>query len=98
MSKVQEETRQTEQMVKIKEYEAHIEQMKLDQKRVEGEQRRKTIEEEAKHNRHVTHVQWIRIVNKQLIFFNIVNKLSSHTKSIQFLRLSNFKVRPSSKV
>lgn len=39
-------------MVKIKEYEAHIEQMKIDQKRVEGEQRRKTLEEEAKHAKY----------------------------------------------
>ena len=48
MSKLQEETRQKEQMVKIKEYEAHIEQLKIDQKRVDGEQRRKNMEEEGK--------------------------------------------------
>ena len=52
LSKLQEDTKQKEQMVKIKEYEAHIEQMKIDQKRVEGEQRRKTMEEEAKNNRY----------------------------------------------
>ena len=52
LSKVQEETRQKEQMVKIKEYEAHIEQMKIEQKKVEGEQRRKTLEEEAKNQKY----------------------------------------------
>ena len=39
-------------MVKIKEYEAHIEQMKIEQKKVEGEQRRKTLEEEAKNQKY----------------------------------------------
>ena len=48
LSKVQEQTRQQEQMVKVKEYEASIEQMKIEQKRVEGEQRRKFLEEEGK--------------------------------------------------
>lgn len=49
LSKTQEETKQKEQMVKIKEYEAHIEQMKIDGKRVDAETRRKMLEEEAKH-------------------------------------------------
>lgn len=33
---------------KLKEYEAHIEQMKVEQKRVEGDERRKTMQEETK--------------------------------------------------
>jgi len=48
LSQQQEVTKQQEQMVKIKEYEASIEQMKIEQKRVEGEQRRKYLEEENK--------------------------------------------------
>ncbi len=48
LSQQQEITRQQEQMVKVKEYEASIEQMKIEGKRVEGEQRRKFLEEEAK--------------------------------------------------
>jgi ATPase family AAA domain-containing protein 3A/B len=49
LSKTQEETKQKEQLVKIKEYEVHIEQIKADHKRVDHEQRRKMLEEEAKH-------------------------------------------------
>jgi ATPase family AAA domain-containing protein 3A/B len=37
-------TRQSEQQAKIKEYEASIEGMKIEGKRVEGEQRRKYLE------------------------------------------------------
>jgi ATPase family AAA domain-containing protein 3A/B len=48
LSQQQEVTRQQEQQVKIKEYEASIEQMKIEGKRVEGEQRRKYLEEEAR--------------------------------------------------
>ncbi|CAG0902869.1 unnamed protein product [Darwinula stevensoni] len=48
LSKMQEQTRQKEQMAKIKEYEAHIEQMKIEGKRVEQEERRKTLSEETK--------------------------------------------------
>jgi len=48
LSQQQEVTRQQEQMVKVKEYEVNIEQMKIEQKRVEGEQRRKYLEEENK--------------------------------------------------
>lgn len=45
---MQEATRQQEQLAKIKEYEAAMEQMKLEQKRVEGEERRKTLGEETR--------------------------------------------------
>jgi ATPase family AAA domain-containing protein 3A/B len=48
LSKLQEMTRHQELQAKAKEYEAHIEQMKLDGKRVEGEERRKTMQEETK--------------------------------------------------
>ena len=45
---MQEATRQQEQMAKIKEYEAAMEQMKLEGKRVEAEERRKTLAEETR--------------------------------------------------
>lgn len=40
---MQEGTRQQEYMVKVKEYEAHIEQAKVEQKKVDYEERRKTM-------------------------------------------------------
>ncbi|XP_034254899.1 ATPase family AAA domain-containing protein 3A homolog [Thrips palmi] len=48
LSKLQEKTKQSEYAMKVKEYEAHIEQSKIEQKRVEGDERRKTIQEETK--------------------------------------------------
>ncbi|XP_048488468.1 ATPase family AAA domain-containing protein 3A homolog [Plutella xylostella] len=48
LSKLQEATRQQEQMAKIKEYEAAIEQTKVEQKKVDYEERRKTLQEETK--------------------------------------------------
>lgn len=48
LSKLQEATRQQEQLAKIKEYEAAIEQTKVEQKRVDYEERRKTLQEETK--------------------------------------------------
>lgn len=48
LSKLQESTRQQEYMVKVKEYEAHIEQAKVEQKRVDYDERRKTMVEETK--------------------------------------------------
>ena len=47
LSKKQEETKQSEQMVKIKEYELSIEQMKVEAKKVEGQEKRKMLEVEA---------------------------------------------------
>ena len=44
-------------MVKIKEFEAHIEQTKIDAKRVDGEQRRKNMEEEAKQAKYKAEYQ-----------------------------------------
>lgn len=43
LSKMQESTRQQEYQVKVKEYEAHIEQSKVEQKRIDHEERRKTL-------------------------------------------------------
>lgn len=48
LSKLQEVTKQQEYQSRIKEYEAHIEQSKIEQKKVEGEERRKTVGEETK--------------------------------------------------
>ena len=47
LSKQQEETKQHEQQVKIKEYELSIEQMKVESKRVDAQEKRKMIELEA---------------------------------------------------
>ena len=44
-------------MVKVKEYEATIEQMKIEQKKVEGEQRRKYLEEENRQAKLKTEYQ-----------------------------------------
>lgn len=54
---MQEDTKQKEQLVKIKEYEAHIEKLKIEQKQVDGEQRRKTLEEEAKQAKYKAEYQ-----------------------------------------
>ncbi|XP_065363366.1 ATPase family AAA domain-containing protein 3A homolog [Calliphora vicina] len=48
LSKAQEITRQQEYQQKVKEYEAHIEQAKVEQKRIDHEERRKTLIEETK--------------------------------------------------
>lgn len=48
LSKLQEVTRQQEYMAKVKEYEAHIESSKVDQKKIDHEERRKTLVEETK--------------------------------------------------
>ncbi|XP_037953384.1 ATPase family AAA domain-containing protein 3A homolog [Teleopsis dalmanni] len=48
ISKLQEVTRQQEYQTKVKEYEAHIEQAKVEQKRIDHEERRKTLIEETK--------------------------------------------------
>ncbi|XP_073441557.1 ATPase family AAA domain-containing protein 3-A [Dendrobates tinctorius] len=50
LAKMQEETLHMEQQAKIKEYEAAVEQLKNEQIRVQGEERRKTLNEETKQN------------------------------------------------
>ena len=57
LSKMQEQTRQQEQMAKMKEYEIHLEQMKIEGKKVDGEQKRKYLEEEAKIAKHKAEYQ-----------------------------------------
>uniref|UniRef100_A0A0X3PAH2 AAA+ ATPase domain-containing protein n=1 Tax=Schistocephalus solidus TaxID=70667 RepID=A0A0X3PAH2_SCHSO len=52
LSELQERTQQTEYQAKIKEYEAAIEQFKIQQVRAQQEERRKTLEEEAKIQKH----------------------------------------------
>ncbi|XP_043249524.1 ATPase family AAA domain-containing protein 3A homolog isoform X1 [Colletes gigas] len=48
LSKLQETTKQVEMQTELKKYEASIEQMKGEQKRIEGDERRKTMQEETK--------------------------------------------------
>ena len=48
LSKEQEKTRQQEQMVKIKEYEVAVEQMKVEGKIKEGEQKKEYLKEQVK--------------------------------------------------
>lgn len=48
LAKMTEITRQNEYQAKMKEYEAHIAQMQIDSKRVDGEEKRKYIQEETK--------------------------------------------------
>lgn len=48
LSKQQEQTKQQEYFARMKEYEAHIEHSKVEQKRVDGEEKRKTLQEETK--------------------------------------------------
>ncbi|CAH2319941.1 ATPase family AAA domain-containing 3A [Pelobates cultripes] len=50
LAKLQEETLHLEQQAKIKEYEAALEQIKSEQIRVQGDERRKTLQEETKQN------------------------------------------------
>ncbi|XP_030842964.1 ATPase family AAA domain-containing protein 3-B-like [Strongylocentrotus purpuratus] len=47
LAKMQEQTKQMEQQTKIKEYEGAVEQMKLDQSRVQQEEKRKTMSQET---------------------------------------------------
>ena len=51
LSQQQEQTKQQEQMVKIKEYEMSIEQMKIEGKKVDGAERRKQMEMETEQAR-----------------------------------------------
>lgn len=50
LSKQQEQTKQQEHFTKMKEYEAHIEHSRVEQKRVDGDEKRKTMQEETKQN------------------------------------------------
>lgn len=48
LTKLQEATRQAEFAAKVKEYDVHIEQSKIQQKQIEGEEKRKSLQEETK--------------------------------------------------
>ncbi|PSN53886.1 ATPase family AAA domain-containing protein 3 [Blattella germanica] len=50
LSKQQEQTKQHEYLAKVKEYEAHIEHSKVEQRKVDAEEKRKTLQEETKQN------------------------------------------------
>lgn len=52
LSKSQEISKQLEYQAKVKELEAHIEQSKIEQKKIDGDERRKTIQEETKQHQH----------------------------------------------
>ncbi|XP_073977092.1 ATPase family AAA domain containing bor isoform X3 [Rhodnius prolixus] len=52
LSKLQEMTKQQEMQAKIKEYEASIESARVEQKRVDGEERRKTLQEETRQHQN----------------------------------------------
>lgn len=48
LAKLQETTKQIEYQTRIKEYEVHLEQARMEQKRVESEERKKLLAEETK--------------------------------------------------
>lgn len=48
LAKLQETTKQIEYQTKIKEYEIHLEQVRVEQKRVDAEERKKLLAEETK--------------------------------------------------
>ncbi|XP_023946375.1 ATPase family AAA domain-containing protein 3A homolog [Bicyclus anynana] len=75
LSKLQEGTRQQEQLAKIKEYEAAIEHAKVDQKKVDYEERRKTLQEETK--QHQIRAQY----QDQLAKTRYEEQLVQHQKS-----------------
>ncbi|CAH2236246.1 jg1437, partial [Pararge aegeria aegeria] len=75
LSKLQENTRQQEHLAKIKEYEAAIEHAKVDQKRVDYEERRKTLQEETK--QHQMRAQY----QDQLAKTRYEEQLVQHQKS-----------------
>ena len=68
-------------MTKIKEYEVGLEQMKVEQKRVEGEQKRKYLEEEAKVAKHKAEYQVC-----VTLFFNSSFCYNNDQKMIGLLR------------
>ena len=54
---MQEETKQIEQRAKIKEYETQIAQMQVEQKRIEADEKRKTLAEETKQHQQRANYQ-----------------------------------------
>lgn len=76
LSKLQEKTKQQEYAMKMKEYEAHIEQSKIEQKRVDGDERRKTIQEETK--QHQQREQYHDQLARKRYDFNFHKLLEVH--------------------
>merc|ERR1719354_1029087 len=50
LTRMQEQTKQLEHQTKIKEYETHLQQVEIEKSRVQHEERRKTLQDETKHN------------------------------------------------
>ena len=76
---MQEQTEQQKQMAKIKEYELNMEQMKVEGKRVDGEQKRKYLEEESKQQKYKAEYQVNH--NVQLCIGTIVRR--QHLKAVR---------------
>ena len=71
-------------MAKIKEYELSMEQMKVEGKRVEGEQKRKYLEEESKQQKYKAEYQvkaMIQIIRTAIIYpiHFMIQKVYMHT-------------------
>ena len=91
LSKKQEETKQQEQMVKIKEYELSIEQMKVESKRVEAQEKRKMIEIEAEQAKRKAEYQ-DQLSRRRFVFPNLVFNVSMVFTCLD-MRISWFKTR-----
>ena len=73
-------------MAKIKEYELSMEQMKVEGKRVEGEQKRKYLEEESKQQKYKAEYQvkaMIQIIRTAIIY-PIHLSLHAHLQFFEF--------------
>ena len=75
---MQEQTEQQKQMAKIKEYELSMEQMKLEGKRVDGEQKRKYLEEEAKQQKHKAEYQVRYCIMIIQATFPLISEMNIH--------------------
>lgn len=71
LSKSQEISKQLEYQAKVKELEAHIEQSKIEQKKIDGDERRKTIQEETKQHQHRAQYQ-DQLARKRLLLGLII--------------------------
>lgn len=92
LSKKQEETKQQEQMVKIKEYELSIEQMKVESKRVEAQEKRKMIEIEAEQAKRKAEYQ-DQLSRRRFVYIsNLVFNVSMVFTCLD-MRISWFKTR-----
>ena len=75
-------------MAKIKEYELSMEQMKVEGKRVEGEQKRKYLEEESKQQKYKAEYQvkaMIQIIRTAIIYqIHFIKSLHAHLQFCEF--------------